>query len=189
MNLILFVILFLGFYFFLKKQIQKRGKEEPADIDLEYKTEEQTIEEDFDETEDFEKEYFEGVKNGEPYQLFLILGGLQDCSLIRSLLAADDIPTFVENENANKLYGGVPSTITGIFSIRLFILVKDYEKAYEIVCNYVNSKKEQIKNAAAGEETFAEKAASVALGLSFAPWPAAENQKTLGITVLPKAEK
>jgi len=139
------------------------------------------------EAEPFEEAYFEAVKNGEAYQQFLILGGMQDCALIRSLLFSENIPSYTENEHTNKLYGGVASAVTGVFAIKLYILCKDYDKAYEIVCAFASSKKEDFKQQEEELQTKPLKAAqNVVTGLFFAPYPVNATQKGMGITILPK---
>lgn len=135
----------------------------------------------------FEEKYFERVRNGEDFQQFLVIGGQQDCGLIRSLLAADGIPSYTENENVNSMYGGTPASVTGVFAIKLYILVNDYEEAYEIVCDYVKSKKETFDSAE--KKPVAEVAGAVVTGLFFAPFPVNSEQKGMGITILPKKTK
>lgn len=140
-----------------------------------------------DSQEDFDKAYFEAVEKGEAHQQFLVIGGQQDCALIRSLLAADDITTYAENENVNRMYGGNAASVTGMFAIKLYILVKDYEKAYEIVCDYARSKLETKDDEKVSEiKTVTEAAVT---GLFFSPVPVNSEQKYMGITILPKVEK
>lgn len=136
----------------------------------------------------FEKGYFAGLENGEKAQQFLVLGGIKDCSMIRSLLLSEGIPTYVENEHINSFYSVGVNAQAG-FSIKLFILVKDYEKAYEIVLDYVNRlsplapEKESSENVSEKIKTTTEKVVS---GLFFVPVPVNSEQKTMGITILPK---
>ena len=54
--------------------------------------------------ESFEKGYFERVRNGEQTQQFLSVGSMMMCSFLRSLLAAENIPTYTENEHVNSMY-------------------------------------------------------------------------------------
>lgn len=131
--------------------------------------------------DDFDSAYFERVRNGEKSQLFLEIGGVADCSMIRSLLFSENIPSYIENEHVNKIYsfGGLNSA----FSIRLFILVADYEKAYEIVDAYV---KGNAVSEEGEENTVAKTSAAVAGAMFFIPLPEGSEQKTMGITVLPK---
>ena len=85
---------------------------------------------------DFEKVFFEQTKAGEPYQLFLTLASQQDCAIIRSLLNAENIPTYTEGEHMNNIYGGLTGTGTSVIGIKLYILCRDYDTAYDIVTNY-----------------------------------------------------
>ena len=63
----------------------------------------------------FEELFFENVRKGEKYQHFLNLSSQLDCMLIRSILASMKIPTYVEGENMNKIYGGTSTFITTVF--------------------------------------------------------------------------
>ena len=54
----------------------------------------------------FEEKFFDEVRNGKKYQHFLNLSSQMDCMFIRSILSAVNIPTYVEGENVNKMYGG-----------------------------------------------------------------------------------
>ena len=51
----------------------------------------------------FEELFFENVRKGKKYQHFLNLSSQLDCMLIRSILASMKIPTYVEDENINKI--------------------------------------------------------------------------------------
>lgn len=99
------------------------------------KSQKKQIEQDFGDAEvpDFEKDFFERVKAGEKSQQVLSLGSQQDCALIRSLLSADGIPSYVEGEHMNNIYGGLTGSMTATVAIKLFILCSDYEKAVDII--------------------------------------------------------
>lgn len=174
----IFILLIL----FLISKNKKKNKTE-ANYDSEYIYDEKAYNEASEELIDFDKQYFNRINNGELSQQFLLLGGQQDCSLIRSLLAADNIPSFVENENINRIYGGTPASVTGIFAIKLYILVNDYDKAYEIVCDYAKSKKESTSEE---NHSVSETTTKIVTGLFFAPYPVNSEQKSMGITILPK---
>lgn len=133
--------------------------------------------------EDFETKYFEGIQQGEKFQQFLVIGSQQDTSIIRSLLAADGIPSFIENENVNRMYGAGATIAASAFAIKLFILSKDYDKAYEIVCEYTKSKQTEDEDSKTSYKTVA---AAVVTGLYFSPFPINSEQKGMGITILPK---
>lgn len=177
----IFILLIL----FLISKNKKKNKTE-ANYDSEYIYDEKAYNEASEELIDFDKQYFNRINNGELSQQFLLLGGQQDCSLIRSLLAADNIPSFVENENINRIYGGIPASVTGIFAIKLYILVNDYDKAYEIVCDYAKSKKESTDNNSEENHSVSETTTKIVTGLFFAPYPVNSEQKSMGITILPK---
>ena len=85
---------------------------------------------------DFEQAFFERTQAGEPYQLFLTLATQQDCALIRGLLQAENIPTYIEGEHMNNIYGGITGNMTSVVGIKLYILCKDYDTAYDIVKNF-----------------------------------------------------
>ena len=85
---------------------------------------------------DFEKAFFERTQAGEPYQLFLTLATQQDCALIRGLLQAENIPTYIEGEHMNNIYGGITGNMTSVVGIKLYILCSDYDTAYDIVKNF-----------------------------------------------------
>lgn len=82
---------------------------------------------------DFEKEFFARTEAGEKSQLLLSLASLQDCILLRSLLHADGIPSHVEGEHMNNIYGGLTGTMTSVVATKLYILCADYDKAVEII--------------------------------------------------------
>ncbi|MCR4900414.1 MAG: DUF2007 domain-containing protein [Treponema sp.] len=86
----------------------------------------------------FEMNYFERVRNGEQNQQFLIVGAQTWASMIRSILFAEGIPTYAENEHVNSMYSINNSGAASSFSIKIFILVADYDKAKEIVDAFVS---------------------------------------------------
>lgn len=136
----------------------------------------------------FEKGYFAALENGEKAQQFLIVGGTRDCALIRSLLLSEGIPSYTENEHLNSFFSVGVNAQAG-FSIKLFILVKDYEKAYEIVMDYIN-RLSPVSPSETKKEDLGEKikttTAEVVSGMFFVPLPQNAEEKTLGITILPK---
>ena len=85
----------------------------------------------------YEKGYFERIRQGEQSQQFLAVGSFFVCSFIRSLLAAENIPTYTENEHINTMYS--LNTLSGNsgFAIKVFILISDYDRAYEIVSDFI----------------------------------------------------
>ena len=141
-------------------------------------------------TESDEKGYFERVRNGEQTQLFLYISSLSLCNFLRSLLAAENIPTYTENEHINSLYN--LNCLAGVspFSIKVFILVADYDRAYEIIAEYVktNKARQQIEEADKSENDVPalKTAAAVVTGMFFVNVSDGNDEKTLGITILPK---
>ena len=82
---------------------------------------------------DFEKLFFERSKAGEKSQLLMSIASQQDCLMLRSLLFSEGIPSYVEGEHMNNIYGGISGTMTTVVAIKLYILCNDYEKALEII--------------------------------------------------------
>ena len=82
---------------------------------------------------DFEKLFFERTKAGEKSQLLMSIASQQDCLMLRSLLFSEGIPSYVEGEHMNNIYGGISGTMTTVVAIKLYILCDDYDKALEII--------------------------------------------------------
>lgn len=132
MQITLIVLILVAIFgFLLYNKYIKNHKENKTDKKLETNN---TNPE--DSLPDFEKAFFEQSKAGEPYQLFLTLASNRDCAIIRSLLSAENIPTYTEGEHMNNIYGGLTGTGTSVIGIKLYILCKDYDTAYDIVTNY-----------------------------------------------------
>lgn len=85
---------------------------------------------------DFERAFFERTQAGEKAQILMSLASQQDTAIIRSLLQAENIPSYTEGEHMNNVYGGISGSMTAVVAIKLYILCADYEKACEIVKNY-----------------------------------------------------
>lgn len=96
--------------------------------------------------DEFEKGYFERIEKGEQTQQFLAVGSFAVCSVLRSLLAAENIPTYVENEHINSMYSLNALGGSSSFSIKVFILISDYDKAREIVCDFISSQEAAEQN-------------------------------------------
>ena len=128
----------------------------------------------------FEEKFFDQVKSGKKYQHFLNLGSQLDCMMIRSIFSSMDIPTYIEGENVNKLYGGVSTCLSNIFKIKLFILVDDYEEALAVTKDYIRNKIELLS-----EHQDKDKYVRI-LEFLAAPDMISNTQEMLGITVLQK---
>ena len=109
-------IVLVAFYFvFIKSRKKNEEQSEPQDAP------------------DFEKDFFARSEAGEKAQLFMTLASNSDCSVIRSLLYADGIPSYVEGEHMNNIYGGITGTMSTVVAIKLYIMCKDYSRAVEII--------------------------------------------------------
>ena len=109
----------------------------------------------------------------------------RDCTLIRGLLQVEGISTYTEGEHMNSIYGGISGTMNAVVAIKLYILSKDYDKAYEIVKDYIN---EKIQRITIDDENKKSNMASVAL-VFLSGTPISVGQESLGIVVLPKVEE
>lgn len=178
-NVLLFIVLgimfaavlYLKFSETRKKNIQGKSQETPEATS--------------DEPKDFDEDFFKATQGGEPYQQLLSLASQRDCSIIRSLLQADNIPSYCEGEHMNNIYGGIAGTMNAVIAIRLYVLEKDYDTAFEIVKGFIDTKIEKMNEKPESEvKDAALKTAGVLLGK-----PLTANQEILGITIFPKAEK
>lgn len=177
---ILVIVIIVVVLFGLFKSERKKGYSssisELIENDEEYTKSDEYI-------QDFEEQYFHRIQAGEKEQLFAIISSQQDCGLVRSLLGSEGIPSYVENENINKMYGGVAAT--GVFSLKLHILLDDYDQAYEIVKGFASDKENHIKEDKVSKKQVA---GALAAGLFFGAAPAGSELIGLGITILPKAD-
>ena len=155
-------------------------------------TDEKEHDEAIEKSAEFEMNYFERIRNGEQTQQFLSVGGQLACSMIRSLLFAEGIPTYTENEHANSFYS-LNNLSTSAFSIKVFILVADYDRAYEIVSDFISKcERSEESEEEAGESSIAETAKTtteaIITGCFFIPMPDGSQEKPMGITILPKVK-
>ncbi len=56
-------------------------------------------------------------------------------NLIRSMLYADEVPSYAEGEHMNNIYGGIIGTMESVVAVKLYVLEADYERAKEIFEN------------------------------------------------------
>lgn len=138
---------------------------------------------------DFDEDFFKATQNGEPYQQFLSLASQRDCSILRSLLQADNIPTYCEGEHMNNIYGGIAGTMNAVVAIKLYILEKDYDTAYEIVKGFIDTKIEKFNSKPESKEKESAKKVADILSAVVFQQPLISSQEILGITVFPKAQK
>ena len=179
--------------YFIRTGIRKLNEQKNASSLADLYTNEEEHNEAIKQSEEFEKGYFERVRNGEQTQQFLSVGGQLACSMIRSLLFAENIPTYTENEHANSFYSLNNLSSSSAFSIKVFILVADYDRAYEIVsdfvskCDRANTEESEQENETENTVKNITKATGAILtGCFFVPMPDGSQDKPMGITILPK---
>lgn len=124
---------------FIISGIQKMKEIRSSQSLSEFYTNEEEHNQAIKEAEEYEKGYFERIKRGEQSQQFLAVGSFAVCSFIRSLLAAENIPTYTENEHINSMYSLNVLGGSSSFSIKVFILISDYDRAHEIVSDFISS--------------------------------------------------
>lgn len=137
------------------------------------------------ELENFDKEYFTRVNAGEKCQQFLSIGSQQDCALLQSLMYAQGIPSYVENQNINRMYGANTAAVSA-FAMKLYILTEDYDEAYKIVTDYCSSNELRNADQPADEKISVPETAAIVTGLVFCTVPPNVQQRGIGITILPK---
>ena len=109
------------------------------------------------------------------------------CSFLRSLLAAENIPTYTENEHVNSMYSLNALAGSSAFSIKVFILVADYDRAYEIITDFISShKKEESEETQSSKSSIKKTSSALITGMFFINMPDGAEEKVHGITVLPK---
>ena len=187
--LIFSVIAYVAFGVFvihcIASGVRKQKELKSAQQSPEYYMDEKEHDEAIKQIESFEKGYFERVRNGEQTQQFLSVGSMMMCSFLRSLLAAENIPTFTENEYVNSMYSLNALSGNSAFSIKVYILVADYDRAYEIISDFIatHQKEETDQKSENPVKTIAKAAVT---GMFFVNMPDGSEEKVLGITVLPK---
>lgn len=180
--------------YFIRTGIRKINEQKNSSSLSDLYTNEAEHDEAIKQSAEFEQGYFERVRNGEQTQQFLSVGGQLACSMIRSLLHAENIPTYTENEHANSFYSLNNLSSSSAFSIKVFILVADYDRAYEIVSDFISKCERAESDEEAKEasdktiETAAKTAGAIVTGCFFIPMPDGSQDKAMGITILPKIE-
>ena len=134
--------------------------------------------------EAYEKGYFERIRNGEQSQQFLAVGSFAVCSFLRSLLAAENIPTYTENEHINSMYSFNTLGGNSSFAIKVYILISDYERAHEIVTDYIASHERSEEESS--ESKIKTTAKAVATGMFFVNLPEGTEEAVHGIMILPR---
>ena len=137
----------------------------------------------------YEEGYFERIRQGEQSQQFLAVGSFIVCSFIRSLLAAENIPTYTENEHVNTMYSLNALSGGSSFSIKVFILISDYDRAYEIVRDFIASHEkagEKDSDKETATETAKTTGKALATGMFFVNLPQEAEESLHGIMILPR---
>ena len=167
----------------VRKQKNLKAAQQSPDYYMDEKEHDEAIKQ----IESFEKGYFERVRNGEQTQQFLAVGSMMLCSFLRSLLAAENIPTYTENEHVNSMYSLNALAGSSAFSIKVFILVADYDRAYEIITDFISSrKKEESEETQSSKSSIKKTSSALITGMFFINMPDGAEEKVHGITVLPK---
>lgn len=170
-GIIVFFVVMIGIGVFFYKSFKKPEFEDISER------------EDF--VENFDEEFFKRTQAGETYQLFLSISSQRDCAIIRSLLSADNIPTYVEGEHMNNIYGGIAGTMNAVVAVKLYVLSNDYDRALEIAQDFVQKKAEKLGE----EDSKTSEKLMAGLGAVFGvPGAFISSQEFLGITFWPKVE-
>jgi hypothetical protein len=130
-TLIIFILVAIFGFLLYNKYVKK-----DRNIDSQKKDDKNTDKKEGEDLPDFEKGFFERTQAGDKSQLLLSLASQQDCAIIRSLLQAENIPSYTEGEHMNNIYGGLSGTMTTVVAIKLYILCAYYDKAVDIIKNY-----------------------------------------------------
>ena len=136
--------------------------------------------------QEFDKEYFERCQNGEPYQLFMKFASISDCGFLQGLLLSNQIPSHVENQHMNSLFGAGANMVSRTFAAQLWILTADYDKAYEIAVQYLVQKSKELEKS--GDSKLKEGVAAALVVILGTPYPITKSQQILGMTIFPKLE-
>lgn len=132
----------------------------------------------------YEEGYFERIRRGEQSQQFLAVGSFLVCSFIRSLLAAENIPTYTENEHINTMYSLNTLGGTSGFAIKVYILISDYDRAYEIVRDFISKNERRVEDRPpAPAQTTAK---NLVTGLFFVNMNDVSEEAVYGIMILPR---
>jgi hypothetical protein len=91
-------------------------------------------------TDEFSKQFFERAQSGEKAQQFLQLANQTDCALLQGMLQSAGIPSYTDFTHINKFYGPLTEATSSGLSIRLQILINDYDDALSVVKDYIKTK-------------------------------------------------
>ncbi len=183
---IIIYTLFGGMCFWFILSGIRKIKQIRASQDLsEFYTDEEEHNKAMAEAQEYEKGYFERIRQGEQSQQFLAVGSFTICSFLRSLLAAENIPTYTENEHINGMYSLNALGGSSSFSIKVYILISDYDRAYEIIRDFIASH-EKREEEDSSDKTAKTVTKAVMTGLFFVNLPDETEEVVYGITILPR---
>ncbi len=179
-----FIIFFLIIFIFVNAKFCDESSEtvsEPV-----YENGDELIDEADNEVSEqqFDDEYFERCRKGEGRQLFCNFASWQDCSIFQGILFANGIPSHKEHENSNRFYFG-SNALSNVFAVQLWILINDYNDAYELLRYFTKQKTEAINE---NSESESNNVGKKLLGIVLSPVPVSKEQEILGIKVFPKFE-
>ena len=151
----------------------------------EFYTDEEEHDKAMAEAQEYEKGYFERIRHGEQSQQFLAVGSFFVASFLRSLLAAENIPTYTENEHINSMYSLNALNGASSFAIKIFILISDYDRAHEIISDFI-AKHEKTDEEGPSIKDIKTTAKALATGLFFFNIPQGTEEAVHGIMILPR---
>jgi hypothetical protein len=167
--IIMAVVLITIFALFSKKSTE----DDKNDNDFEEKI-------DVDESDKMIEQFFDEVNNGEEKIKFLKIDNQFDLMFIKSLFQSEGIPYYVEYENISRIRPGMYVGDLGNYNL-VSILDKDYTDAFEVVKNYIESKRNSKKN----DENKMENARNLA-EILIGNWKVPSAEETNGIQIIYK---
>ncbi|MCR5435440.1 MAG: hypothetical protein K6E97_00075 [Treponema sp.] len=177
----------------LVKGIKKLKGDPKSDSFSDLYTDEAEHDQAMKEIQNFETDYFTRASNGEQTQEFLLVGERRVSSLIQSFLFSEGIPSYTDHEHINTIYSFNNLGSSSAFTIKVYILTADYDRAFEIVKDLVEKnnialqeEQERPKNTRQKVQKTIAVASAVAF---FIPLPDGSLTTSMGITILPKKEK
>ncbi|MBR4790604.1 MAG: DUF2007 domain-containing protein [Treponema sp.] len=171
---------------FIISGIQKIKQIQASQALSEFYTNEEEHDKAIQDAQSYEEGYFERIRQGEQSQQFLAVGSFFICSFIRSLLAAENIPTYTENEHINTMYSLNALNGNSSFSIKVFILIADYERAYEIISDFIKKHERANEDESSGHSAVKTAVKAVSSGLFFVNLGEGPEEAVHGIMILPR---
>lgn len=189
LSIIIYTLFGLMCLWFIISGVRKLQQVRNSQSLSEFYTNEEEHDQAIKDAEQYETGYFERIKQGEQSQQFLAVGSFAICSLLRSLLAAENIPTYTQNEHINTMYSLNVLGGSSSFSIKVYILISDYERASEIIHDFISAHKAPDQDSRDYDKE-SDAVNKIAIGTFFlCGVPVGTAQDTVyGITVFPRVE-